>query len=191
MGGCETSRSQYPPVRISNMYIEVLTSFKHILSRWSQQQVAISRLLVWSLEISLTEGMMDRMHILKTRERVRRTQVQCASQPDVTFSRWPPPMVLNESVKWVPLCAWVLSCFSHVWLFVTLWTAAYQTSLSMGLSRKEHGSGLPYSPPGYLPNPGTEPAAQQADSLPLSHWGSLNPFIHNVISIFPEGVECS
>ena len=45
-----------------------------------------------------------------------------------------------------------------------------------------------------LPDPGTEsasPAAQQADSLLLSHWGSLNLFIHNVISIFPEGVESS
>ena len=165
-----------------------------ILSRWSQHQAALSRLLVWSLKISLTEGMMDRMYILKTKERVRSTQVQFASQPDVTFSRWPPPMVLNESAKWVPLCAWLLSCFSRVRLFVTLWTAAHQTSLSMGLSRKEHWSGLPYSPPGDLPGPGTEPAspaAQQAGYLLLSHWGSLNPFIHSVISIFPEGVECS
>ena len=76
---------------------------------------------------------------------------------------------------------------------MTLWTAAHQTPLSMGLSRKEHWSGLPYSPPGDLPDPGTEtasPAAQQADSLLLSHWGSLNSFIHHVISTFPEKVEC-
>ena len=38
-------------------------------------------------KISLTIGMMDRMYILKTRERVRSTQIQFASQPDVTFSR--------------------------------------------------------------------------------------------------------
>ena len=31
--------------------------------------------------------MMDRMYILKTRERVRSMQIQFASQPDVTFSR--------------------------------------------------------------------------------------------------------
>ena len=70
--------------------------------------------------------MMDRMYILKTRERVRSTQIQFASQPDVTFSRWPPPTVLNESVKWIPLCEGVLNCFRHVWLFVTLWTAAHR-----------------------------------------------------------------
>ena len=39
----------------------------------------------------------------------------------------------------------VLSCFSHVQLYVTLWTAAYQMSLSMGFSRQEHQSGLPFS----------------------------------------------
>ena len=106
-------------------------------------------------------------------------------------------MTSSHGPKWIcqisPFMCIVISCFSRVRLFVTLWTAAYQTSLSMGLSRKEHGSGLPYSPPGDLPGPGTEPvspAAQQADSLLLSHWGSLNPFIHSVISIFP-GVECS
>ena len=37
-----------------------------------------------------------------------------------------------------------LSCFSHVWLFVTLWTVAHQAPLSMiRFSRQEHWSGLP------------------------------------------------
>ena len=33
---------------------------------------------------------------------------------------------------------------------------AYQAPLSMGFSRKEYWSGLPFSPPGELPNPGIE-----------------------------------
>ena len=46
--------------------------------------------------------------------------------------------------------------FSHVWLFATPWTVAYQASLSMGFSRQEYWSGLPFPSPGYLPDPGIE-----------------------------------
>ena len=48
---------------------------------------------------------------------------------------------------------------SHVWLFITPWTVAHQTPLSMGFPRQEHWSGLPCPPPGDLPDPGTEPAS--------------------------------
>ena len=50
----------------------------------------------------------------------------------------------------------VLSCFSHVQLFATLWTIAHQTPLSMGFSRQEYWSRLPCPPLGYLPNLGIE-----------------------------------
>ena len=40
---------------------------------------------------------------------------------------------------------------NHVGLFVTPWTAAHQAPLSMGLSRKEYWSGLPFPSPGDLP----------------------------------------
>ena len=40
---------------------------------------------------------------------------------------------------------------------MTLWTVAHQASLSMGFSRQESWSGLPFLPPGYLPDPGIEP----------------------------------
>ena len=48
---------------------------------------------------------------------------------------------------------------SHVWLFVTLWTIAHQAPLSMGLPRQEYWSGLPFPPPGDIPDPGIEPIA--------------------------------
>ena len=47
--------------------------------------------------------------------------------------------------------------FSHVWLFVMLWSVAHQAPLSMGFCRQEYWSGLPCSPPGDLPDPGVEP----------------------------------
>ena len=51
----------------------------------------------------------------------------------------------------------MLSSFSHVRLFVTLWTVACQAPLSIGFSRQEHWSGLPCPPPGDLPEPGIKP----------------------------------
>ena len=42
---------------------------------------------------------------------------------------------------------------------VTLWTVACQAPLSMGFSRQEYWSGLPFSSPGDLPNPGIEPGS--------------------------------
>ena len=42
-------------------------------------------------------------------------------------------------------------------LFATPWTVAYQASQSMGFSRQEYWSGLPFPSPGDLPDPGIEP----------------------------------
>ena len=72
------------------------------------------------------------------------------------------------------LCAFVLSCFSGVWLFATLETVAHQALLSMEFSKQKYWNGLPFSPPEDLPDLGIEPPspALQADSLLLSHWGS-------------------
>ena len=61
----------------------------------------------------------------------------------------------------------VSEVLSRVRLFATLWTVAYQAPLSMGFARQEYRSGLPFPPPGDLPNPGIEPGspALQADAL--------------------------
>ena len=57
---------------------------------------------------------------------------------------------------------------SRVRLFVTPWTVAHQAPLSMGFSRQEYWSGLPFLSPRDLPNPGIEPGspALQVDHLP-------------------------
>jgi len=56
---------------------------------------------------------------------------------------------------------------SHVRLFVTLSTVAYHAPLSMGFSRQQYWSGLPFPSPGDLPDPRIEPRAPelQTDAL--------------------------
>ena len=64
---------------------------------------------------------------------------------------------------------------SHVQL-MTPWTVACQVPLSMGFSRQEYWSGLPFPSPGDLPDPGIElrSPALQADSLPIELQGKPN-----------------
>ena len=48
---------------------------------------------------------------------------------------------------------------SRVQLFAMPWTVAYQAPPSIGFSRQEYGSGVPFPFPGDLPNPGIEPGS--------------------------------
>ena len=66
--------------------------------------------------------------------------------------------------------------FSCVQLFGTPWTVAYQAPPSMGFSRQEYWSGLPFPSPGDLSNPGIEPRspAWQADTLTSDPPGKPN-----------------
>ena len=68
---------------------------------------------------------------------------------------------------------------SHIWLFATPWTVAYQAPLSMEFSRQEYWSGLPFPSPGDLPDPGIKPRspALQADALPSEPPGKLSVLI--------------
>ena len=72
-------------------------------------------------------------------------------------SRLPCHFVTGKKRKW-----------SHVRLFATQWTVAYQAPPSMEYSRQEYWSGLPFPSPGDLPDPGIKPGspALQADYLP-------------------------
>ena len=57
---------------------------------------------------------------------------------------------------------------SRVRLFVTPWTVARQAPQSMGFSRQEYWTVLPFPSPGDLPNPGIKPGSPslRADALP-------------------------
>ena len=82
------------------------------------------------------------------------------------------------------ITVFMLSRFSHVQLFATLWTVACQAPLSIGFSRQEYWSGLPWHPPGDFPKPRIEPMspaspALRMDVLPTeppgkSYMGKLN-----------------
>ena len=80
------------------------------------------------------------------------------------------------------LCAHVLSHVSHVRLFKTPWTAAHQAPLSMGFSRQEYWSGLPFPSPVDPPNPEIEPvcSAPQVDSLPIEPPGKPISQLHTI-----------
>ena len=75
------------------------------------------------------------------------------------------------------------SHFSCVWLFAILWTIAHQVPLSTRFSRQEYWTGLPFPPPGDLPNPGIEPASFTSPTLAtppgklqlLTHLSSTDP----------------
>ena len=59
----------------------------------------------------------------------------------------------------------MISHFSSVRLFATLWTVAHQAPLPMGFSRQESWSELPCPPPGDLPHPGMEPESLVSPAL--------------------------
>ena len=84
------------------------------------------------------------------------------------FSLFPPPVkqLSTQLLLYIYIRKKVKS-LSPVQFFVTPWTAAYQAPPSMGFSRQEYWSGLPFPSPGDLPDPGTKPRSPtlQADAL--------------------------
>ena len=76
-------------------------------------------------------------------------------------------VIMKYSTTYINIKVKVKS-LSHVRLFVAPWTVVYQAPLSMGFSRQEYWSGLPFPSPGDPPDPGIEPGspALQADALP-------------------------
>ena len=63
-----------------------------------------------------------------------------------------------------------------VQLLATPWTVAYHAPPSLGFSRQEYWSGLPFPSPGDLPNTGIKPGSPtlQADALPSEPPGKLD-----------------
>ena len=82
-----------------------------------------------------------------------------------------------------------LSC---VQLFATPWTAANQAPPSMGFSRQEYWSGLPFPSPGDLPNPGIEPRSPtlQADALTSEPPGKPNLLTVSLFIVSLRDILC-
>ena len=66
---------------------------------------------------------------------------------------------------------------SRVRLFATPWTVAYQASPSMGFSRQEYWSGLPFPSPGDLLDPGIEPGSPALEADALTSEPPEKPFV--------------
>ena len=64
---------------------------------------------------------------------------------------------------------------SGVQLSATPWTVARQACLSMGFPRQEYWSGLPFPPPGDLPDPGMEPMSSAPPALADGFWEVVPP----------------
>ena len=84
-----------------------------------------------------------------------------------------------------------MKLLSRVQLFATPWTIAHQAPLSMGFSRQEYWSGLPFPSPGDLPDPGIEPRspALQADTLtsePPGKTGFNQDVVKSTVRTIPE-----
>ena len=77
---------------------------------------------------------------------------------------------------------------SRVQFFVTPWTVAHQAPPSMGFSRQEYRSGLPFPSPGDRPNPGIElrSPALQADTLTSELQGKEYTHITELLCYEPE-----
>ena len=92
-------------------------------------------------------------------------------------------------------CVCVLRRFSRVWLFATPWTVAHQAPLSMAFFRQDYWSGLPCSPPGYLPNPGIETMllmfpALAGSSLPLAPPGKPKLWYYLLVNTVRIELNC-
>ena len=96
----------------------------------------------------------------------------------------------------------VLSHFSYIRLFVTLWTIVHQVPPSMRFSRQEYWSGLPCPPPGDPPNPGIKPVSLMSPALAgrffttsttweAQHSWSVSQFSRSVVSncLWPHGLQ--
>ena len=80
-----------------------------------------------------------------------------------------------------------MKSLSRVQLFATPWVVAYQTPPSMGFSRQEYWSGLPFPSPGDLPDPGIEPRSPELEADALTS----EPLSCAVLDWeYPQGKSC-
>ena len=117
-------------------------------SGFSVHGISQARILEW-VAISFPRG------FSRTRDR---THISCIGR-QILYHR-----ALRE-VIYVCVCVHVLSSFSCVWLFVTIWTVAHQGPLSMGFFRQEYWNGLLCPPSGDLPDQGIKPTSFTSPTL--------------------------
>ena len=79
---------------------------------------------------------------------------------------------------------------SHVQLFATPWTVAYEVPPSLEFSRQEYWSGLPFPSPGDLPDPGIEPGSPALQTGAFTIWATFRLFSVLLLARIPTGDFC-
>ena len=135
-----------------------------------------------------------------TSERKKVKSLQLFATPWTVAYQTPPSMEFSRQEYWsrlpfpsiyrhihIYLCIIVVQSLSCDWLFVTPYTGACQAPLSSTISQSllkfMYLSGLSFTSPGHLPNPGIKPEspALPVGSLPRSHLGSSYLCIHTFL----------
>ena len=88
-----------------------------------------------------------------------------------------------------PVC--MLSCFSHVQLFVTPWTIALHAPLFMGFSRQEYWNELPFPPLGDLPNAEIKPISLKSPALTARSFTSSTTWEASIFTQYSTASLCS
>ena len=134
-----------------------------------------SSVLVWRIPGTEEPSGLPSMGVTQSQTQLKTWQQQQpvaknlpANSGDNRFDPWSGkiPSAMEQLSSWWWWWWWWFSSKSSPTL-ETAWTVACQAPLSMGFSRQEYWSGLPFPSPGDFPNPGIEPwsPALQADSL--------------------------
>ena len=153
--------------------------------------------LVHRLPVTLSsEGIALRQSVIGVSHFLPQTSVSYFLEDFYKSKLFPHPRECSRRCKWrepgKSLCFdnfYQLKSLSHVQFFATTWTVAYQAPLSMGFSRQEWWSGLPFPSPGDLSNPGIEPTSPslQADALASEAPGKppYQPYLHTTLVNHP------
>ena len=153
--------------------------------------------LVHRLPVTLSsEGIALRQSVIGVSHFLPQTSVSYFLEDFYKSKLFPHPRECSRRCKWREpgrsLCFdnfYQLKSLSRVQLFATPWTVAYQAPLSMGFSRQECWSGLPFPSPGDLSNPGIEPTSPslQADALASEAPGKppYQPYLHTTLVNHP------
>ena len=125
------------------------------------------------LEKWIKEWIMPASDVFVLKSQDHSPQVEGRSKKEgIYVCIWPIQFIVQQKLAQHCQAIIYIQLLSHAWLFSTHWTVSLQAPLSMGLSRQEYWSRLPFSSPQDLPDPGVEPScpespALQANSLPV------------------------
>ena len=91
------------------------------------------------------------------------TGKRCPESSTASIQAWRPQISLSGRFLAATTCAW---------------TVAYQAPQSMGFSRQEYWSGLPFPSPGDLPDPGIEPRVSRIVGRRFTVWATRGTCIN-------------